>query len=265
MSNQITLLNTGLSTNGAYRAILNYDGSEAYVYIPCLNNNNKENFNLKALFISQEMKNTAIIGKSPCWVIFEGGDNRRPIICGYFGNGMRNMGSIVTGGDNSSSGSDNNNDNLSNKDVLKSTNERINEWLNTKQGVEEVGYNNAADAVNIDNYAGIQCVDLILDYVKYLYNLSTVVGNGNQVVSKLLTKHPTYFESVNNASNILPGDILSLTSKSEYGHTGVVKYIKNNTIYMIDQWGGNTNPTDRNKVHKSKVNVSKILGIARPK
>lgn len=97
----IYLMNSDTSTSGLYRAILTYDGVDAKVYIPSLSHPNQATSKdalFKAIFSSFEMKKTALIGQSPCWITFENGNSRRAIIVGYFGNGIR---SIAGGGSDS--------------------------------------------------------------------------------------------------------------------------------------------------------------------
>lgn len=92
------LVSSDNSTPGCYRAMIYWDGSEARVYIPCLSHTT--NINVAslplALFISEEMKKTALIGEAPGYVVFEGANGKRPIITGYFGDGIRSIGGNVS-------------------------------------------------------------------------------------------------------------------------------------------------------------------------
>ena len=97
------LISSDNSTPGCYRAMIYWDGNEARVYIPCLSHTT--NINAASLplglFISEEMKKTALIGEAPGYVVFEGANSKRPIIIGYFGDGIRSIGGSVSDGSTS--------------------------------------------------------------------------------------------------------------------------------------------------------------------
>lgn len=108
MLNKNYLQSSSNNYDGSYRAILLYDGIEARIFIPgmyCSQIKESELDSMRncfpiAIFSSVQMKETAVIGKSPCYVVFENGDLQRPIVTGYFGKGIRSIGvsSGTTGG-----------------------------------------------------------------------------------------------------------------------------------------------------------------------
>lgn len=97
------LISSDNSTPGSYRAMIYWDGSEARVHIPCLSTTTNVNAASlpKGLFASKELEKTALVGSAPGYVIFEGGNSKRPIITGYFGDGIRSIGGSVSDGSTS--------------------------------------------------------------------------------------------------------------------------------------------------------------------
>lgn len=107
-----SLINSDINTSGMYRGLLLYDGVDAKVYIPALHNNNLTLFDSTgeinteqyakirklssdALFCSKALKSIAIRDPMPCWVTFENGDIKRPVIMGNFGNGIQSAVGVV--------------------------------------------------------------------------------------------------------------------------------------------------------------------------
>ena len=111
MLNNNYLQSSSNNYDGSYRAILLYDGIEARIFIPgmyCSQINESDLEGMKkcfpiAIFASVQMRETALIGQSPCYVVFENGDLQRPIVTGYFGKGIRSIGGSVNSNGSSNS------------------------------------------------------------------------------------------------------------------------------------------------------------------
>ena len=122
--NESYLMNFDTSTSGLYRAILTYDGVDAKVYIPTLANPDQADSKaamFNAIFSSVEMKKTALIGQTPCWITFENGNSRRVIIVGYFGNGIRSIGGSTDSGESNDTGDFDNPNNFTPGDISGTT------------------------------------------------------------------------------------------------------------------------------------------------
>ena len=111
------LLNQGLMVGGIYRAYV-IKRTDYRVYIPGLMNYNifendgslnEDNYEKlketlpEALFNSKALRDILTNEPTPCWVMFENGDSKRPIVMGYLGKGVKSVpGSGSTpNGDNS--------------------------------------------------------------------------------------------------------------------------------------------------------------------
>lgn len=100
MLNNNYLQSSSNNYDGSYRAMLLYDGIEARIFIPGMYCSQIKESDLErmkkcfpiAIFASVQMRETALIGQSSCYVVFENGDLQRPIVTGYFGKGIRSIG-----------------------------------------------------------------------------------------------------------------------------------------------------------------------------
>ena len=112
----ISLINNGLQTSGITRAYV-IKRDDIRIYIPGMMNENimpggvldesiysmiKDTLPIP-LFNSKALESLLDNNPTPCWVVFEIGDNNRPMVMGYLGKGVKSVGSY--GGGSGSAGS----------------------------------------------------------------------------------------------------------------------------------------------------------------
>ena len=228
------LINQNASSCGIYRAILDWDGTNAKIYIPGLFSNAIEKKELwyDALFSSYEMRNTAVIGESPCWVTFENGDMINPIIMGYFGKGIRSIGGSVSissntnsggGGDKNQGGGDGNSDTDDNGDWASKVGKRI---------TDTSTYNNGA-AIG-------QCVWYVLGRASERNGKTiTIGGNGNSMYQ--YAKPEAVLSAT--ADNLKGNMILcyskgTSTAGQKYGHCIFIEAVVGNDVYYTEGGSG---------------------------
>lgn len=251
------LINQDLSSSGIYRAKLFWDGAEARIYVPGISNPSKTEDKKClsiGLFSSIKMKETALIGESPCWVVFENGDMKRPIIVGYFGNGIRSIGGSVSNSDTSNDSSNNN----SNNNSVNATS--INSYIQT------VGGTPAKEHGPGD---GTQCVELCNHYVESVFGHKNNggFGNGNTYYIGISSSYPNTFEKIVYSLGVTlqPGDIISLEgAQKQWGHAAIVKSVSGNDITILEQWDGSGTVRTSTFTLTNSGN-RRIIGIARPK
>lgn len=114
--------------------------------------------------------------------------------------------------------------------------------------------------------AGTECPELPRYYIWKCFGVprekTEGMGNGNKVAINVCNRAATknLFYPVDVSAGVMPGDIVSLTSNSVYGHTGVVKVVESNgNFQIINQWAGIS------YMAVSSVNKNRLIAIARPK
>lgn len=107
----INLINQDLMSGGIYRAILIKNNDKFNVYVPSvmtfiniinsdgsLNDSvylKEQNSLPTPMFVSYDLQRLATDDPLPCFVSFESGDFKRPVVIGYFGKGLQQTSNLV--------------------------------------------------------------------------------------------------------------------------------------------------------------------------
>ena len=125
--------------------------------------------------------------------------------------------------------------------------------------------------------AGTQCVELPKYYMENYFGLANryvTTGNGNQMYYMVPQVFPNEFKQINYSKGMkfYPGDILSLTSGSKYGHAVIVYKVEGNTLTCIEQYSTTAKIisftftiTDTNNGYTNHRTYKQVLGVARHK
>ena len=101
-------INYNTNFSGIFKSNMLYDGTVAKIAAFDMTTENIKSIDIDyfeknknilptARFISNEMKNTALTNKvTPCWVTFINKDRTKPLIIGYYGKGIRDIGGGTT-------------------------------------------------------------------------------------------------------------------------------------------------------------------------
>lgn len=193
-----------------------------------------------------------------CWVVFECGDYKRPIIMGFVGKGIKYHAITITADSSGGTGDGGTNENQEDAN-LTYTGGSDSDWLNSVAGTSAKEHGSGT---------GTQCVELPNAYLESMgIKNYGGYGNGNTYYSGVANAHPDKFSKITYTSGttVKPGDIISLKgTQTQYGHAAVVKSVNGNNITIVEQWKGS------GTVRESTFNVNDggkrtILGIARPK
>ena len=122
--------------------------------------------------------------------------------------------------------------------------------------------------VDYDHVYGMQCVDLILQYVKECYGLPSGVS-GNAIDYWYRTS-PALLSQFNKTSgNAQTGDIVVLFGQNgnPYGHIGIADRQDGNGIWLLEQNAlGNGDGVGRNAIGVYRaIPLNRVAGLLRPK
>ena len=95
-------------------------------------------------------------------------------------------------------------------------------------------------AGNVDNAYGSQCVDLIMAYYTYLVGYR-VAGNGYDYKNNSLPSGWQRVYSDPHIGDVIVWDQYVLSSKSKYGHVGIVVAVNGNTLTTVEDNGNGGN------------------------
>jgi len=136
--------------------------------------------------------------------------------------------------------------------TLKKTREEAVQWCKNKIGKAGVDY---------DNYAGVQCVDLIREYTNWL---GKDIGNGNAYEYATKAIDTNYFDRYGNDTNPQPGDIFVMKANQygagSYGHVGVIYNVGSDYYEYIDYLGS----THRGAIYQKSKGLRNYNNIIRP-
>ena len=136
--------------------------------------------------------------------------------------------------------------------TLKKSREEAVQWCKDKIGKAGVDY---------DNYAGVQCVDLIREYTNWL---GKDIGNGNAYEYATKSIDTNYFDRYGNDTNPQPGDIFVMKQNQygagNYGHVGVIYAVYSDYYEYIDYLGS----THRGAIYQKSKGLRNYNNIIRP-